>query len=296
MTMFNAVFRQAFAQINRNKAMTAASLISITAILLVLGIFFLLIVNINAMSRDVEKNFDQIQVDLFDAVTPEQSAELMESINGLPGVAGTTFQTRETALENWKVKWGENADLLDRMPTNPLPNSIIVSLTDIEHAAGVVETVREMRGVENINYSQDTVDKLLRLTRIIQIVSLVIIFALVIISIVVVSNTIKLTVIAREREIAIMRYIGATNWFIRGPFLLEGIIIGIIAAVISSVAIGVLYYYAIDNFGLDIAMLMPTGFVPLRFMIENLFIIFVALGVSIGSCGSIISMRRFLAH
>ena len=286
--------RQAFAQINRNKMMTAASLVSITAILLVLGIFFLVIVNINAMSQDVKANFDQVQANLFDSVTAEESAELMQDINRLKGVSGTMFQTREAALENWKVKWGDNADLLDRMPTNPLPDSIIISLSDIEYASAVVDQVREMRGVENINYSQDTVDKLLRITWIIQIVSLIVILALVLISITVVSNTIKLTVLAREREIVIMRYIGATNWFIRGPFLLEGILIGVIAAAISSVAIGFIYYYAIGHIGFDFAMLMPTGFVPLRFMVENLVIIFLALGVSVGSCGSIISMRRFL--
>jgi cell division transport system permease protein len=289
-----SAFRQAFSQINRNKMMTAASLFSITAILLVLGIFFIIVVNINAMSQDVKQNFDQIQVNLFDAMTPDETTDLMANIDNLEGVAETMYQTREAALENWKVKWGENAVMLDRLPTNPLPNSIIITLADIEYASSVVEAVREMRGVENINYSQDTVDKLLRLTRIVQIVSLIVIFALVLISITVVSNTIKLTVLAREREIVIMRYIGATNWFIRGPFLLEGIVIGVISAIISSVAIGFLYYYTIENLGLDFALLMPTGFVPLRFMIENLGIIFIALGVSIGACGSIISMRRFL--
>ena len=289
-----AAFRQAFSQINRNKMMTAASLVSITAILLVLGILFLVVVNINAMSQDIKQSFDQIQVNLLDEVTPDDTTEMMQDISRLPGVSDTKYQTREEALEEWKIKWGENAGLLDRMPTNPLPNSIIITLSDISEANGVVEAVEAMPGVENINYSQDTVDKLLRITRLVQIVSLIIILILVLISIIVVSNTIKLTVLAREREIVIMRYIGATNWFIRGPFLLEGIVIGIIAAGISSVAIGFLYYFVIENMGLDIAMLMPTGFVPIRFMMENLAIIFVALGISIGACGSIISMRRFL--
>lgn len=294
MITLGATFKQAFSQINRNKVMTAASLISITAILLVLGIFFLVIVNIGAMSQDIQKDFDQIQVNLMDAVTPDQTDRIMDDINRIEGVSGTTYQTREQALENWKVKWGENADLLDRMPTNPLPNSVLINIEDIEYASSVIAYVEQIEGVENITYSQDTVDKLLRVTNIVQIVSLIVILVLVLISIIVVSNTIKLTVLAREREITIMRYIGATNWFIRGPFLLEGIIIGVIAAVISSVAIGFLYYYAIGHIGMDFAMLMPTGFVPLRFMMENLAIIFVALGVSIGACGSIISMRRFL--
>jgi cell division transport system permease protein len=294
MTTFGAALKQAFAQMNRDKMRTTASLVSITAILLVLGLCFLIIVNINAMSQDVQDDFDQIQVNLLDAVTPEQSDELMANIEKIEGVTGTTYQTRETAIEEWKVKWGENADLLDRIPTNPLPNSIIVSLSDIEYAKTVVEQAQAMEGVEKILYSQDTVDKLLRLTRVIQIISLVVILVLVLVSITVVSNTIKLTVLAREREIVIMRYIGATNWFIRGPFLLEGIILGVIAAVISAAVIGVLYYYTIRYIGVDFAMLMPTGFVPLRFMMENLGVIFLALGVSVGACGSIISMRRFL--
>ncbi|MDR3363484.1 MAG: permease-like cell division protein FtsX [Clostridiales Family XIII bacterium] len=296
MTSLKATLRQAFSQINRNKMMTTASLFSITAILLVLGIFFVVIVNINSMSQDIKRDFDQIQVNLYDSVTAEQSADMMNQINAMQGVADVAYQTRETALENWKEKWGENADLLDRMPTNPLPNAILINLTDIAYAKTIVAAVSKINGIENISYSQDTVDKLLRLTRMIQIVSLVVIIVLVAISITVVSNTIKLTVLAREREIVIMRYIGATNWFIRGPFLLEGIVIGVIAAVISAAAIGFLYYYAVGHLGVDFALLMPTGFVPLPFLIENLFIIFVALGVSIGACGSIISMRRFLGR
>ena len=294
MRTLGAVFRQTFAQINRNKMMTAASIGSITAILLVLGIFILVIVNINTMAEEVKRDFDQMQVNLYDSVSSTESIDMMNEIGRFEGVLWTKFQTREEALENWKIKWGDNADLLDRMPTNPLPNSIIIKLSDIEHANSIVDRVREMHGVEKINYSQDTVDRLLRLTRIVQIVSLIIIVALVAISITVVSNTIKLTVMAREREITMMRYIGATNWFIRGPFLLEGIWIGFLAALIGSVAIGFIYYYGMDWLGQDLAMIMPTGFVPLRFMIENLAVIFVSLGISIGSCGAIISMRRFL--
>jgi cell division transport system permease protein len=167
-------------------------------------------------------------------------------------------------------------------------------VTNLEYANAIVEQVRPMEGIEQVNYSQDAVDKLLNVTRIIQIVSLVIILALVAISILVVSNTIKLTVLAREREIVIMRYIGATNWFIRGPFLLEGIIIGAIAAAIGSVAVGAIYYYAVGHFGVDLALFLPTGFVPFDFMVVNLLIIFLSLGICVGACGSIISMRRFL--
>jgi cell division transport system permease protein len=286
--------KQAFSQINRNKLMTTASLFSITAILLVLGIFFLIIVNINNMAEGVKQDFDQIQIYLLDEVAEEQSAEMMEQIRAISGVESVTYLPREAALEQWKVKWGENADLLDRMPNNPLPNSIIIMVTNLDYANEIVKQVEPLEGIEQVNYSQDAVDKLLDMTRIIQIVSLIIILALVVISILVVSNTIKLTVLAREREIAIMRYIGATNWFIRGPFLLEGVIIGAVAAVIGAVACGAIYYYAVGHFGVDLALFLPTGFVPFGFMMVNLLIIFLSLGICVGACGSLISMRRFL--
>lgn len=274
--------------------MSSVSLASITVILVILGIAFLVLVNLNATSQDIREKVDQIMVNLYDTVSISEAADIMIAIDRIPGVDHTEYQTREVALESLKEKWGEKAGALDRLQTNPLPNSIIITMTNIEYGRSIVEDVEQMVAVESISYSQDTIDQILRITRILQIVALIIIAALVAVSITVVSNTIKLTVLAREREIVIMRYVGATNWFIRGPFLLEGIVIGIIAAVISSAVIGVVYYYAIERLGLDFAMLMPTGFVPLRFMVENLAIIFVALGVSIGSCGSIISMRRFL--
>ena len=291
---FGVALRQAFSQINRNKLMTTASLFSITAILLVLGIFFIVIVNVNNMAEGVKQELDQIQVHLLDDTTKTQSEVLMQGISAIPGVGSVEYLSRDDALEQWKVKWGENADLLDRMPTNPLANSIIVTVTDLDLASGIVSQIGAMDGIEEISYSQDAVDKLLNITRVIQIISLIVILVLVVISILVVSNTIKLTVLAREREIVIMRYIGATNWFIRGPFLLEGIILGAIASVIGSVVIGVIYYYAVGNFGIDLALLMPTGFVPFDFMMINLFIIFLSLGICVGACGSLISMRRFL--
>ena len=287
-------FKQAFAQIARNKAMTAASLVSITAILLVLGIFFTVIVNINSMAEGVKQDFNQVQVYLQDSVTEDQATQLRLQIETLPGVSATSYLSREEALQQWKTKWGDNADLLDRMQTNPLPNSVIIDISDLSQATAIVTAVRGMEGVEKVSYSQDTVDKLLQVTRVVQIISLIFILVLIFISILVVSNTIKLTVIAREREISIMRYVGATNWFIRGPFLLEGVVLGLISAAIASTVIGVLYHYFIERFGTSFLLLMSNSFVNERFLDVNLIIIFVAIGVSVGACGAIISARRFL--
>ena len=296
MRRFGHSIKQAFSQISRNKVMSGASLLSITAILLVLGVFFIFIVNVNNMAEGVKQDFDQIQIDLDDTVTEVETQKLMSDMDALEGVSEVVFMSREEAMEHWKIKWGDNADLLDRLKTNPLPNSVILSITDIGFTSSIVAEVNKMNGIDKIHYSQETIDKLLDVTKFIQIATLIIIIFLVFISILIVSNTIKLTVVAREKEITIMRYVGATNWFIRGPFLIEGMIIGIISAAVSAGIIAVVYHYVIENFGTDFLLLMSSGFVPERFMIENLLYIFLALGISIGACGSIISMRRFLVR
>ena len=117
---------------------------------------------------------------------------------------------------------------------------------------------------------------------------------LVVVSIVVVSNTIKLTVVARSREISIMKYIGATNWFIRGPFLVEGIVIGIISSLVSAAITYFAYKEFIELAGRQVLTMLGTPPVPASYMATNLIIIFIAMGVGIGACGSIISMRRYL--
>jgi cell division transport system permease protein len=274
--------------------MNFASLYSITAILLILGLFCIILVNVNNMSQGVKSTFDLVQVDLKDSVLNSETRELMTELEEMSEVESVSYQSKDTAMDSWKKKWGDNADLLDRLENNPLPNSIIVKLHNVEDAETVVERVSANRNVENIAYSQDTVDKLISITNGIQVGALILIGFLMIISIVVVSNTIKLTVLAREKEINIMKFIGATNWYIRGPFLMEGIIIGLVAAAVSGVIVSLAYHYVVQTFGLDLIMTVATGFVKEKFLITNLAIIFVSLGISIGACGSIVSMRRFL--
>jgi cell division transport system permease protein len=286
--------RQALRQIGRNLAMTVTSLFSITAILLILGFFFVIIVNINFITQGIRDGFDTVQVHLLETTTEEQGQAMMTDLKNHSNVAEVVYQTKDEALAHWKEEWGDEADILDRLPSNPLPNSIIVTVKDIEHVDEVVKLTEAMPGVEKITYSRDTVNKLIRVTNIIQIVALILIIFLLFISIIVVSNTIKLTVLAREREIRIMKYVGATNWYIRGPFLFEGIIIGLVGALISGILVLLIYHVVVSRYGINVVMIMSSGLISENTMVENLTAIFAALGVSIGACGSVISMRRFL--
>lgn len=295
--MFNGIrytLKQAFIQVFRNRTMSFASIFSITAMLLILGLFFVLIVNINMASEAARQDYDTVQVYLLDTTTYEQADAMVSDVKGLRGVSDATYLSKEDALQDWKSDWGESAYLLDSLGSNPLPNSIMVKVETLETSDTVVEALRAKDGVEDVKYYKETVEKLVKITNAIQIAALIIMIFLVVVSVVVVSNTIKLTVLARAREIRIMKYVGATNWFIRGPFLIEGIVIGMISAGIAVVTVSFVYGKIVDLIGQDLFLILSTPMVSKSFLTANLISIFLAIGISIGACGSIVSMRRFL--
>lgn len=295
--MFNGIrytLKQAFIQVFRNRTMSFASVFSITAMLLILGLFFVLIVNINMASESARQEYDTVQVYLLDTTTYEQAEAMVSEVKGLRGVSDATYLSKEDALKDWKADWGESAYLLDSLSSNPLPNSIMVKVETLETSDAVVENLRAKDGVEDVKYYKETVEKLVKITNAIQIAALIIMIFLVVVSVVVVSNTIKLTVLARAREIRIMKYVGATNWFIRGPFLIEGIVIGMISAGIAVVTVSFVYGKIVDLIGQDLFLILSTPMVSKSFLTTNLISIFLAIGISIGACGSIVSMRRFL--
>ncbi len=294
MRAFSYTIKQAFSQIGRNKNMSTASVFAITAMMLILGVFFTIMVNVNLMTQNVQNQFDTIQLYLKDDVTAEQAAEMVNEISAIDGVTEAAYLTKEDAMTIMKERWGEKASLLDGLSENPFPASIEITVSDIADEQKIVSSVENMDGVDEVKFYKDVIDKVLTITGYIQTGALILIAVLVVVSIIVVANTIKLTVHAREEEIHIMKYVGATNWFVRGPFLVEGIIIGVIASLIAVAIVGFGYYKFVDIFSSKVLILFSTGMIPYQFIIENLIIIFVALGVSIGSLGSILSMRRFL--
>lgn len=291
---FFYTLKQAFKQVLRNRAMTVASIFAITAMLLILSLFFILVINVNTAAQSIQQDYDSIEIYLADETTEERADEIIADIEQENGVQEAYYKTKEEAMEEFRTRWGENGYLLDSLQENPLPNSVVVMIDDLEQAESIAEKAATYDGIEDVQFYKDTVDKLLSATRYIQIAAIIVMVFLIIVSIVVVSNTIKLTVFNRASEISIMKYVGATNWFIRGPFLAEGIIIGIISAGISIGLSALVYDKIIDVVGNQLLSVMSMPMVPVGFLVYNFVWIFLALGISIGACGSIISMRKFL--
>ncbi len=286
--------KQGFMQIFRNRGMSLASIFSITAMLLILGLFFVITVNINLFTEAVKQDYDQIEVFLLDSTTQDETMQMMAQLEKKDGVSKVEYRTEEEALEIMKERWGESGYLLDSLGENPLPNSILITVDTLEEAGDVAEFAAEFDGVEDVQFYQETVEKLTAVTDFLQLAALVIMGFLVVVSVVVVSNTVKLTVFARAKEIEIMKYIGATNWFIRGPFLAEGILIGLLASAVSTAAIAALYGKIVSTIGSQVLAIVSCPLIPVSYLTSHMVIIFLALGMSIGAWGSIVSMRRFL--
>ena len=295
--MFRGLFhsiKEAFSQMYRNKVMSFVSILSISAMLMILGVFFILTVNVNSMTENIKGEFDTIEVFLEDYTTKADAQEIARTLSSLGEVESIEYVDRDQAMEEFKERWGDKAYLLDTLSTNPLPNSLRVKLSGLEGGSLVAEVAKTTIGVEDVRYYQNEVNKVLNISEAIQKVTMVMIIFLIVVSIVVVSSTIKLAVMSREEEINIMKYVGATNWFVRGPMFVEGMLMGAISAGIALGVTTYAYMKVCEFFGDEALKLFSSNLVDQAFMIENLAWIFMALGVSIGAVGSIISMRRFL--
>jgi cell division transport system permease protein len=287
--------KQSFSQMGRNKGMYLTSVLAITAMMLILGLFFVTFVNIDLFTATINQNYNVVQVYIDDDLSESEVEALGSELENLEGVDNAEYISSDEALKTLKKRWGDNGYLLDNMEENPLPSSYMVYVQDEDAASYVSKAAPKIDGVTDITYYQDTIDKLAKITHFVEVGSIIAMAFLIIISVIIVANTIKLTVFNREKEISIMKYLGATDWFVRAPFILGGVFIGIISSLVATGLIYLIYSRIINMIGADIMRVLSVTLVPVNYLIINLLIIFSALGIGIGTVGSIISIRRFLA-
>lgn len=278
----------------RNKGMYFTTIMAITAMMLILGLFYVALVNVNIFTRSIEKDYNVIQVYLKEGTKQEDSDAAQKQIEAMDGVEKVEFVSKDDALGTLKEKWGENAYLLDNLPQNPLPNSFNVYVQNKDAANKVAAEAKNMKQVDDVVYYQETLEKLSKASRFVEMGSLIAMVFLIVVSIVIVANTIKLTVFNREKEIGIMKYLGATDSFVRAPFIWGGIIVGIISALLATGATYVIYDKIIEIIGTDISRILSVDIVPPKRLMKELLVMFMGIGVGIGAIGSTISIRRFL--
>ena len=283
---------EGFRNVFKNKKSTFACLAIMCATMLIFGIFFVIGKNISNAIDQVESS-QAIEVFIENDATDEAIEKLGQEILEIDGVNTIQFKTKEQALNQMKEILKSDQDILNGMYI--FPPSYIVKLTDLTLSSQVQEEISKLDNVKNINSSDETSAKLVSIGNTINIITEIILILLILISIFIIGNTIKLTVHARRKEISIMKYIGATNSFIRAPFVVEGIIIGTVASLISVLLIG-LAYNMVSNRIIGSSLNNIIGFNLLSFneLFNLIIVVYIALGIGIGILGSAMSMRRYL--
>ena len=293
--IFGYLIGEGFSNVFKNKKSTGASLMIMCATMIIFGIFLILGENINHFVSEVE-SAQGIQVFINNDATQEQMDTLGEQIRALDGVSTVEFVSKEQALEQMKERFGEQQDLLDGYEENNIfPASYVVTMTDLTRSEEIQNQILTFENVKRITSRDETVSTLIDLANGIKIVTGVILALLIIISVFIIANTIKLTVHARRKEISIMKYVGATNGFIRWPFIVEGMIIGIIASLISIVIVGVAYNFIVQSMvSSEFMQVINMSLVSFNDMFSSIIFVYMLLGIGIGAVGSVISMRKYL--
>ena len=293
--VFGYLLGEGFRNFLKNKKSTGASLMIMCATMLIFGLFFIIGENVNNIMREIETQ-QGMQVFLVKDATEEQITQFGEKLRALDGVNKVEFVSEEDALNQVKEQMKDKQFLLSGYDEkNPFSASYIVTLTDLTLSDQVKTQISSFENVKSIQSRDETIAALIKIANGVRIVSGIILVLLIVISVFIIANTIKLTVHARRKEISIMKYVGATNSFIRWPFIVEGIIIGVVAALISILILGVSYNLITDNI-MNSAIVSAINMSLLTFsdMFTLIIAVYLGLGIGIGTLGSVISMRKYL--
>ncbi|MDO6353700.1 permease-like cell division protein FtsX [Caloramator sp. CAR-1] len=284
-------FIESIKNLARNRVMVVASIGTVAASLFILGIFLILALNVNNAAESIGKTLE-IKVYLKDEVTTLKRMELERDIKNIKGVTEVVYISKEQALEDLKKKLGENKAIAEGFEMdNPLPQSFVIKVEKPELISKASYEISKLDGIEKIYDGKGIVEKLIKFTNIVRVASYFLMGILAIISAFLISNTIKLAVYARRREISIMKYLGATDWFIKWPFVIEGILLGLLGSVLSILVLFFSYQYLTNNVSLN---LLLFNFVSAQSLLSFILQKFILMGALIGGFGSYLAVKRYL--
>ena len=283
--------QEVFRSLKRNNWMSFASVGTVAVSLFVLGVFLILVLNMNRLAATLESQV-QISVYLQDDLKPADREDLQQDIAHMQGIESIRYVSREEAKARLADRLGDQKYLLDALgDKNPLPDSFELTVVHPDMVETAAKAIEHMNGVESAKYGQDVVEHLFDITRLMRIFGVALMVLLAGATIFIISNTIRLTVFARRKEIAIMKYVGATDWFIRWPFLMEGVVLGFIGGILAAIALR--SFYA----AMAAKIYNTLAFFPLmpQYPFMNYVTVTIILsGMVVGAIGSTISLKRFL--
>ncbi|WP_318507327.1 permease-like cell division protein FtsX [Bacillus sp. T3] len=285
--------KESLRSIARNGWMTFASVGAVTVTLLLVGVFFVIMMNLNNVATSIEEDVE-IRVHIDVAANKEDQQALRAKIEQISEVKSVKFSSKENELKGIIESLGEEGEAFKLFEQdNPLNDVFIVKTKNPVDTMKTAKKIDKLEYTAKVKYGQGEVEKLFGFTKVSRNVGLVLIAGLLFTAIFLISNTIKITIVARRREIEIMRLVGATNAFIRWPFFLEGLWLGILGSILPMIVIGISYYYVYDYLKpkLQDHFVQLLEFSPFIFQISGLLLL---MGALIGVWGSLMSVRKFL--
>lgn len=291
---FNVV-KESFSGLWRNKTMALTSIISISAMLTLFGVVMLMVLNLNGIVFQTGEKLDKVVFFLNDDANPSDVNAFIDELHDNDKVKKVSYVSRDEALKEFKEGFGENSKILENIPGgNPLPASVTVEMKELSYGKEVEDKYKDLPIVEDHNYYYDFVTQMMKVQNGVKVVGAGIVLILVLVSILIIHNTIKIAISNRKKEINIMKYVGATNTYIRGPFLIDGIIFGALGAGIAGSVTLKLYEILFERLNPQLYDMTGVDLVSALSIRLDLYIIFLCIGVGIGFFGSLFSTKKFL--
>lgn len=294
MTTNSYLIKEGYENLKKHGSKTFSTMLIICATMLVLGIFIILFTNVNKNVETVKLE-QGIQAFIEDTATDADVEYIEDSIKKIDGIGEIKYIDKDMAYEDAKNVFKDQEYFLEGLDKVQIfPASFVVKFANIEQADNIKTQIEKIDGIYKVKYNSSTINAVISISKIVNIFLLGIGVVLLVVSIFIISNTIKLAVYSNKREIFIMRYIGATNKFIKKPFIIEGAIMGIVSALISFMLISISYvvvYARIPKVGSSLGVF---GFIPYSSLWWGILLVYVVLGLFIGILGSSISIKKYL--
>lgn len=279
--------------IRKNKTTSSATILSTTSALFILAIVLIILLNVNNFVNVSKEKFYNIQIFFTADTSREQIDNLEDELKKIFEFESIIFKSKQESMDEFKERFGDDSSLFEDIE-NPLTDSLILELKTFDDAKNIENFLNNKNIIEDIEYFEDEINYMENLSAIVSIAGFVIILLLFFIILFVIINTIKIAVYSREKEINIMKYIGATNWYIRRPFLYEGMILGLISAMIAT-GISILIYFNLHSVIINNpASLFSESILTPDVITRVLLICILSVGAGVGAIGSLVSMRNYL--
>ena len=286
---FGYLAKEGFKNVWNNRIMSIASVCVLVSCLVLTGAASLLSVNVSKVVDSVGQS-NETTVYIDDKYSQLEAVYVGKKIEKVDNVASVEFYSKDDAFRHYKDELGDELFALIEKDRNPLPDAFIVVMDDLSLYDETVEKIQQIEGVDSINNRGDFAKKLTEISNLISVISFGIVIALTVISLFIIANTIRATMYSRRYEISIMKSVGATNMFVRIPFLIEGMLIGLVSALVATGGLSLLY----EGVAQAISASMPIDYIPLADVILIIAVAFAVSGILVGFFGSFISIRKYL--